>query len=119
MATTTVNEQMAVAKRRAIAEMRSARKARGLGQKELAYKVGASTSLIAKVEQETGTPSAETLIAIAEVLQIDPLPFCLAMDRIPRIVLELMAADPAKATRVLCSEWRDELYQRWLWPMNS
>ena len=52
--------------------IRTVRERKGLTMKEVAGKAGVSESLISQIERDRVSPSLDTLMTIAEVLQIDP-----------------------------------------------
>lgn len=52
------------------ARIQAARAARGLSQEDLAEKVGRSRDAISRAERGANMPSVDTLIAIAEVLDV-------------------------------------------------
>lgn len=74
--------------------IKAGRAARGMLQSEVAHEAGISVSYLCKIEIGKECPAEETIVAIAEVLNLNPDELLLAAGRMPSDVMARLQADP-------------------------
>jgi transcriptional regulator with XRE-family HTH domain len=69
----------------------------GMTQRQLAEAVGITVPYMSKIEAGRETPTEEKIRKVATALRLDPDELILAAGRVPGDVMDLLAADPARA----------------------
>jgi DNA-binding MarR family transcriptional regulator/DNA-binding XRE family transcriptional regulator len=83
------------------ARIRRTRLEQGTSQRELATTVGIGAPHLSKLERDEEQPSEALLTRIADALGLDADDLLLQAGLVPRWMVEVLASDPARATRTL------------------
>jgi DNA-binding MarR family transcriptional regulator/DNA-binding XRE family transcriptional regulator len=83
------------------ARIRRIRLEQGTSQRELAATVGIGAPHLSKLERDEEQPSEALLTRIADALGLDADDLLLQAGMVPRWMVEALASDPARATRML------------------